>query len=319
MRVHVSDRPDAELLARDPRATFFLQPLWADALRAAFPALSFRYLLLEEDERTTAFLPVVEVPNGPLREVVSMPFGTHGGAVAAPEASADGVGLLHRHFLRMLHSPRVFRFELTTFDPSPVVEADLVRRFGRHLIRSVAPVLALQQGEEAIWAGYDQQVRRSVRRAGKAGVVVDKGRAHFGPFFDLYAQQSREWSVPWHHQRDRLEAMLAVLGDQAEIWVASYEGQPLCGQLALYRPGRDMHFWISGARREARPLAAYHFLLDEIILDAGRRGFTECHFGASLGNPEVEHFKLAYGAVPRPLLRFFHQPRWVGWIQKLRW
>jgi hypothetical protein len=202
---------------------------------------------------------------------------------------------------------------------SPVVEADLVRRLGRHLVRSVAPVLELQQGEEAIWEGYDQQLRRSVRRAGKSGVLVDKGRAHFGTFFDLYTAQSREWSVPWHHQRDRLEAMLAVLGDQAEIWVASYEGQSLCAQLALYRPERDMHFWISGARREARPLAAYHFLLHEIILDAGRRGFTECHFGASLGNPEVEHFKLAYGGAPRPLLRFFHQPRWVGWVQKLRW
>jgi hypothetical protein len=319
MRVHVSDRPDAGLLARDPRATFFLQPVWADALRSAYPTLSFRYLLLEEDGRTTAFLPVVLVPNGPLREIVSMPFGTHGGVVSAPEASAEGLSLLHRHFASLLRSPRVFRFELTTFDPSPVVEADLVRRLGSHLVRSVAPVLELEQGAESIWEGYDPRLRRSVRRAGKAGVVVERGRAHFNTFFELYSGQSREWSVRWHHPQDRLEAMLAVLGDQAEVWIASYEGERLCTQLVLYQPGRDVHFWISGARPESRPLAAYHFLLDEIILDAGRRGFTECHFGASLGNPDVEHFKLAYGAAPRPLLRFFHQPRWVGWIQKLRW
>src|SRR5262245_42370763 len=143
MRVRVSDRPDPELLTRDARATFFLEPRWADALKAAFPALSFRYFLLEENGRTTAFLPVVEVPNGPLREIVSMPFGTHGGPVSTPEVTDEGLGLLHRQFLAMLRSPRVFRFELTTFDPTPQVEADLVRRLGRHLVRSVAPVLNL--------------------------------------------------------------------------------------------------------------------------------------------------------------------------------
>jgi len=276
-------------------------------------------LLLEENGQMTAFLPVVEVPHGPLREIVSMPFGTHGGTVSAPEVSAEGVALLHRHFQKLLRSPRIFRFELTAFDPAPLVESDLVGRLGRHLLPSVAPVLTLEPGDERIWEGYDPRLRRSVRRAGKSGVVVERGHAHFDAFFDLYAGQSREWSIRWHHRRDRLEAMLAVLGNQAEVWIGSYEGQPLCTQLVLYQPGRDVHFWISGARPESRPMAAYHFLLYEIILDAGRRGFTECHFGASLGNPEVEHFKLAFGAAPRPLLRFFHQPRWVEWIQKLRW
>ncbi len=319
MRVTESDHPDPGVLAKDPRATFFFENVWADALRTAFPGLGFRYLVLEEDGQVTAFLPVVEVPHGPLHEVVSMPFGTHGGALAAPEASEAGLGLLHQRFIALLRSPRVFRYELTAYDPPPKMEADLVRRLGRHLVRAVTPVLEVRQGEDAIWNAYDPRLRRSVRRAGKAGVVVEKGASHFGAFFDLYAAQSKEWPLPWHHHRDRLETMLGVLGDRAEIWLGSYEGEPLCAELVLYHPGRDVHFWLSGARPESRPLAAYHFLLDEIILDAGRRGFTECHFGASLGNPGVEHFKLAYGAAPRPLLRFFHQPRWVGWVQKLRW
>ena len=321
MRVNVSDRPDPglELLARNQRATFFFQSVWGEAVRAAFPELRFRFLVLEEEGNVTAFMPVVEVPHGPLREIVSMPFGTHGGALTALEVSAAGLELLHRRFTGMLRSPRVFRYEVTAFDPPPALEAELMRRLGDHLVKSVAPVLELGQGEESIWNAYDPRLRRSVRRAGKTGIVVERGASHFGAFFDLYAAQSREWPLPWHHRRDRLEAMLAVLGDRAEVWIGSYEGEPLCAELVLYQPGRDVHFWLSGARPESRPLAAYHFLLDEIILDAGRRGFTECHFGASLGDPGVEHFKLAYGAAPRPLLRFFHQPRWVGWVQKLRW
>jgi hypothetical protein len=321
MRVRESPVPDPgwSLLAHDPRATFFFQPAWAEALRAALPALIFRYLVLEEENRVTALLPLVEVPNGPLREIVSMPFGTHGGALVATEASASGLSLLYERFVSVLRKRAVFRYELTAYDPPPAVEADLVRRLGRHLVRTLTPVLGLRQGEDAIWNAYDPRLRRSVRRAKKAGVVVEKGASHFGTFFDLYAAQSREWPLPWHHRRDHLEAMLSVLGDRAEVWVGSFEGRALCGELVLYQPGRDVHFWLSGARPESRPLAAYHFLLHEIILDAGRRGFTECHFGASLGNPGIEHFKLSYGAAPRPLLRFFHQPRWVGWVQRLRW
>ena len=321
MKVYESDvlDPGRHLLERDPRATFFFQPEWTAALRTAYPKAVFRYLLLEEDGNVTAVLPVVFVPHGPLREIVSMPFGTHGGAIVASEASPEGIGALHRRFVALTHRPGVFRFELTAYDPPPRVERDLVGKLGGDLVRTQAPVLDLRQGDAAIWRGYDTRLRRSVRRADTVGIDVEHGRSLFPIFFDLYEAQSREWPLPWHHRRERLLEMVEVLGDRADVWVGSLNGQALCAELVLYQPGRDVHFWLSGARPESRPVAAYHFLLDAIILDAGRRGFTECHFGASLGDPGVEHFKLAYGTVPRPLLRFFHQPRWVGWVQRLRW
>jgi GNAT acetyltransferase-like protein len=321
MRVRVSEvlDPARELLARERRATFFFQREWANALRDAYPSLTFKYLVLEEDGRVTAMLPVVQVPHGPLREIVSMPFGTHGGVLSAPEASLPGMELLHARFVAMLRHPGVFRYELTAYDPPAPVEADLLHRLGRDLVRTSVPVLDLAQGEETLWNAYDQRLRRSVRRAEQAGVVAQTGPAQFETFFELYAAQSREWPLPWHHRRERLATMVASLGDRAGIWTGSFAGQPLCAQLVLYQPGRDIHFWLSGARPESRRYAAFHFLLNAIILDAARRRFRECHFGSSLGNPGVEHFKLAYGSVPRPLLRFFHQPRWVGWVQRIRW
>lgn len=321
MRVRESDDldPGRFLLERDPRATFFFQPEWTAALRAAYPAATFRYLFLEEDGDVTAMLPVVRVHHGPLKEIVSMPFGTHGGALLSSDATPAGIDLLHRRFIALARRPSVFRFELSLYDPPASLERDLVQKLGRDLVRTQAPVLDLGQGDEAIWSGYDTRLRRSVRRADTVGVDIEHGLSLFPTFFDLYTSQSREWALPWHHNRERLLEMLAVLGDRADVWVGSLEGRALCAELVLYQPGRDVHFWLSGARPESRPVAAYHFLLDAIILDAGRRGFTECHFGASLGNPGVERFKLAYGAVPRPLLRFFHQPRWVGWVQQLRW
>ena len=318
--IRASEIPEpARALLTDVRATFFFQPEWTAALAAAYPNAEFQYLLLEEDGVITAVLPMVRVPHGPLHEVVSMPFGTHGGPLMSSQASALGLGLLNERFRAMVWRPDVFRFELSTYDPPPHLEADLIAKLGRDLVRSQTPVLELAQGEESIWNGYDTRLRRSVRRADTFGVVVEKGDSWFPTFYDLYASQAQEWPLPWHHRRDRLEKMLAVLGDRAEIWVGLHEGRPVCSELVLYQPGRDVHFWVSGKRPEARPLAAYHFLLNAIILDAGRRGFAECHFGSSLGNPGVERFKLAYGAVPRTLLRFFHQPRWVGWVQQLRW
>jgi lipid II:glycine glycyltransferase (peptidoglycan interpeptide bridge formation enzyme) len=239
--------------------------------------------------------------------------------VVAPEASAAGLAALAQAFRRRVDRAGTVRHELTLFDPQARVRAALEPLLGRHLIETDVPVLDLTPNPEVVWERYDQRLRRSVRRAGQVGVVARRGRDGFETFYRLYAAQAREWPLPWHHRRDRLLRMIDALAERAEIWVGSYEGDPLCAQLVLVHSDREIHFWLSGARPESRKVAAFHFLLHEIILDASQRGIRACHFGTSLGNPGVERFKLAYGAVPRPLVRYFHQPRWVGWIQGMRW
>jgi hypothetical protein len=74
------------LLARDPQATFFQDPVWLEAVRRAYPRFRPLYLLLEEEGVATGYLGMAETRPFGWREWVSNPFGTHGGPVLARDA-----------------------------------------------------------------------------------------------------------------------------------------------------------------------------------------------------------------------------------------
>jgi hypothetical protein len=290
-----------------------------EALVCAYPEIHPRVLVLEEAGTAHGFLPYAEIPRARWREIVSLPFGTHGGPVVSAAASPAGIRALVEAFARRLRAPRVFRHELSVCDPSPALREPLVRALGDRLIESTTQVLDLTGGESALWEGYEQQLRRSVRRAGRAQVTVrPAGPEGLDAFHALYAAQTRSFPIPWSHGLPALRALTASPGIHARFWIASRAGRDLCAQMVLERPDRDLHLWISGADPASRPVAAFHLLLHELILEASRRGFRELHLGSSLGNRGVESFKRAFRPRERPLLRFYHQARWAGWVQALR-
>lgn len=322
-RVIVSpDLPEAArgLLEADPRATLYHHPRWIEALSAAYPRFSASYLVLEEDGEATGMIPLAEATQYRLREVVSMPFGTHGGPVLAPGATAEGVRALTLAFMEQLRGVRTFRFEMTVLDPPAFVRETLNSHLGKHFISSSTLFLDLTPGAEAIWEGYDQRLRRNVRRAAGAGVTVREETAVTGmaSFFELYRAQAKTRPIAWHHSSTALGAIVGALGNDVRIWIAGHEGTDLCAQLVLHHAHREIHFWLSGASPESRSVSAFHYLLHNIIQDASRKGYATCDFGSSMGDRGVERFKRSFGAVDRPLLRFCRQPRWVEWIQRIR-
>lgn len=169
--------------------------------------------------------------------------------------------------------------------------------------------------------GVSAAAPRSVRIAAKAGVTVREksGPAALAAFQPLYAGQSGQWSLTWHHSRDALHRLAEGLGEDLRVWVASREGTDLCAQLGLYHEGRDVYLWISGAAPESRSVFAFHFLLHSLVRDAAGRGFTTCHLGASMDMPGIETFKGSFGAEARPLHRYYRQARWRAWGQRARW
>jgi hypothetical protein len=309
------------LLEADPRATTFLDPSWLEALVAAYPRFRPFHLLLEEGGRVTGVLPAAEARPLGLREIVSLPFGTHGGPLLDPAASEAGIRMLVGRFVELTGRLRTVRFEMTVFDPPAALAGVLDAMLGRHRIEETARVLDLRPGPDALWSAYDQKLRRNVRRAQKAGIWVRRGEgeADREAFFRLYAGQAEERTIAWHHRRPRLEVLFRMLGPRSGIWLAGRGEEILCAQLVLYHEPREIHFWLSGAVRESRPLSAFHLLLHSIVQDAAERGFAACHFGASLGKPGVDRFKRAFSPVARPLVRFYHQPAWVDRIQRVRW
>jgi hypothetical protein len=250
-----------------------------------------------------------------------MPFGTPGGPLVSGDAGSLPVRELVGAFRKHVAGKSTVRFELTVYDPPAYIRQELVNGLGRFLREDHARVLDLTPGGDALLRSYEQQLRRSVRIATRAGVSAgeETGPEALAAFHRLYAAQSREFPLRWHHSRPALAQVMASLGSDARIWMARQEGKPLCGQLALYHQGREVHLWLSGAAPESRPTAAFHFLLHTLVQEAAREGYATCNSGSSLGDEGVDRFKRAFGAVERPLLRFYHQERWIDWVQRMRW
>jgi hypothetical protein len=307
------------LASHDPRATFFLEPGWLAALREGYPQLTPRCLVLEEKGSVSGALPFTVVRRLGLEEVASLPFGTHGGPLLAEGATLAGARSLVEGFVRRVRRRRVFRYEMAVFDPPAGIARPLEDVLGASLAVTPTFVLDLTSGGTAIWENYDQQLRRSVRRGARGGVEVRReGEEGLETFHRLYARQARTFPVPWFHSLGALTAIVRSLGPRVRIWIAARDGMDVCGQLVLERPGREIHLWLSGAVPESRHPPAFHFLLHELILDASRRGFEACHFGASLGNPGVEAFKRSFHPTERPLWRYYRQAGWAARVQSLR-
>lgn len=315
--------PDAArpFLDADPRATFFLDPAWLEAVTGAYPRFRPFHLVLEEAGGVTGVLPVAETRPLGLREFVSLPFGTHGGPILAPTATEAGTVLLLERFAELTGRLRTVRFEMTVYDPPPALEGALDAALGAHRIDERNWVLDLRPGRDALWDGYEQRLRTNVRRARKSGVWIRSGEgdADLATFFRLYSGQAETRSIAWYHRQPQLETLARSLGSRCRIWLAGLGEEALCGQLVLYHEPREIHFWLSGAVPDSRPVSAFHFLLHSIVQDASASGIAACHFGASLGLEGVARFKRAFGTVARPLVRFYHQPAWVDRIQRVRW
>ena len=308
------------LFQEDQRATLYLHPRWMHAVKEAYPRFRSSYLVLREDDHLRGIIPLVEVRQLGLREVVSMPFGTHGGPVLASDVSPQGVQELISRFVTRLKKFGTFRFEMAIFDPSPLVREVLEAALGSHLISATTSVLDLSGGPDQIWQNYEQQVRRSVRRAENSGVVVRQipGKAGIDIFHRLYTEQSKTWPLSWHHSRRALRAIAKAMDGGARTWVAFKGGEELCAQLVLCHE-KEMHLWLSGAHPKSRPLAAFHLLLHTLINDGSRKGFVECNFGTSMNEIGVEKFKRSFGPKDKVLARFYHQSRWAEWVQRRRW
>lgn len=324
IRVYETERFPEEalsLVGHESTSSLFQHPRWMNAVCKAYPRFRPIYLVAEEEGVVVGVTPLVVAEPFGLREVVSMPFGTHGGPVLSPQASRRAVEELNRCFVQRLRSFRTFRYEMTLLDPPQILQDDMHKRLGRRLISGTTMVLDLTPGAEELWNRYDQRLRRSVRIASRSAVVVreEEGSKGLDTFFRLYRDQAKTWELTWHHSREALGVLVNELGSDVKIWVAGLPDRDLCAQLTLYHQHREVYLWLSGALPESRPLAAFHYMLHTGVQDAARRGYRSCNFGSSMGDDGVDRFKKAFGTVEFPLLRFYHQRIWAAWIQRLRW
>jgi FemAB-related protein (PEP-CTERM system-associated) len=164
--------------------------------------------------------------------------------------------------------------------------------------------LALEQDPEQLWKRFKPTVRNQVRKAGKCGLVAERGGAELlGAFFRVYSENMRDLGSPSHSLRF-FEAVLEAFAQQTTIYAVRLEGEVIGAGLTMANGNRLEIPWASSLRRY-NGLCVNHLMYWEILQDACRDGFEWFHFGRSSKDSGPYRFKRQWGAEPVQLHWYF--------------
>ncbi|MEZ0490921.1 GNAT family N-acetyltransferase [Kineococcus sp. TBRC 1896] len=282
-------------------------PRWLDGLTAMGHRDASRLYSLPGGREL--LLPLVARGRGPVAVAASWPHGLgYGGILASdgrvtPEDSALVAADAARHRgLRLSVAP-------SPWAPCWTAPPTGARAQDHHLTQ----VLPLPGPRGGAWAGYSTNVRRSVRRAERAGLEVrrDVGGTVLADFDRLYRLSVDRWALAGGkplalarvHARfaeppRHLAALAQVLGDAFVTWSAWREGEPVASIVVLH--GSDHAFYWRGAMDRALAArthanALLHHLAIEESQAAGHRFYS---FGESDEGSPLAEYKAKFGAAP---------------------
>jgi CelD/BcsL family acetyltransferase involved in cellulose biosynthesis len=269
-----------------PDATAFHTAAWARVLERSY-GYRPRYLAIRREGRISALLPLMEVAS-PLtgRRGVSLPFTD----CCEPLTSVDGDDQeLSDAACRMARESGWRYLELrggVAGDPAPGA------------LRYFTHRLALDRGEEALWAGLDGSVRRAIRKARDSGVTVRTASdpASLAIFYRLHCRTRKRLGVPPQPIRffENIRRHLLEEG-LGTMFVASRGGEPIAAAIHLHFGGQVMFKYGASDLRyqQLRPNNLVMWEAIRVFAAAGRR---DLHMGRNEpDNPGLRRYKLSWG------------------------
>jgi hypothetical protein len=316
------------VLAADPGAVINQTPGWFEATLSTMRATDASRMYLLEDGRRLVLPMVRRSPLPGLTLDSSVHFGD---LLATGGVRAEDVGYVVRDLQASRQAARIRL--ISHYGNADKWEA------GRPAGASAQPrsvhVLDLDGGFSRVWQQrFDKPARRSVRRAEKSGLVVERdttGRLT-STFYSVYrewlAEKASESNVPrWLAGRvvtgrqeplELFQAMATELGDACRQWVAWHAGEPVAVNISFVH-GEHALTWRGFSRKElAAPVRANNLLQKLAIEDACEAGCRFYSMGQSGGVPSLERFKEGMGATPRPAPEYLIERLPVSRLIRLR-
>ncbi len=299
-------RAGRELLAHHPAASIFHSPGWLNALRQTYGYEPF-VVTTSGGSTLENGLVACHVKGWTSGRVVSLPFSDHCDPLVATAAEfSEGVTSLFEHARRsgacavemrptpafaeefckpgagMLQPANTFRFHHIDLRED---EAELFRRF------------------------HHSSTRRAIRRAEREGLIYEVGTSDrlLASFYRLLRMTRRRHGLPpqplaWFRN------LLANLGDQVSIHLASHDGQPIAGMVTLSFK-KTTYYKYGGSDAAQHRLGGMPFLFWRVMKDAKRRGFEVLDLGRSdIDQAGLIAFKDHLGAA-QSTLTYYRHPR----------
>jgi hypothetical protein len=301
-----------EVYASDVEAMPTQSPQWLDCLTAdgRFEDASRLY---ETTDGQLAVLPLVRSKfGGSFATVHSFPASWGYGGLISAGTTVDP--MVVSAVFRDLLSLNSIRAHLR---PNPLYAPVWAAAAGSSRISAVpsrAHILDLEGGFEVVWQSrFKSAVRRAVRRAEEAGVVVetDCTGALVPVFYELLLKSFDRWAARQHEPRllarlrgsrrdslQKFQTIARILGDRCQISVAWYDGRPAAAILVL-RGGGVAHYTRGAMDADAAvPVKVNNLLHKTAVSAACRDGCHRYHMGDSGFSAGLAQFKSQFGAQP---------------------
>ena len=255
---------------------------WRDVMQRVY---GHECLYLEArgaDGALRGVLPLVRVRSALFGHyLVSMPFLNYGGPLGDDEA----VRALVARAAEIARADRVKLLELRSRAPLPI---DLPVSH-----RKITVVLDLPPDAKTLFAGFDSNVRRRVRRSQKAGVTVRFGLDQVVPFYEVFARHMRDLGTPSHSRR-LFETVAEVFPD-AWFGCAYHEEQPIAG-IGGFVWGSEFEVTWASALIAYKEMAANMHLYWAFMERAIDERLTTFNFGRCTPDGGTHRFKKQWGS-----------------------
>lgn len=277
-----------------PGARPYHHPGWARTIAESYGFEPFVLALGAADAALDAGIPIVPV-GGRVRSRrwVALPF-------------TDAMGPLSTNGTSPLEFGRLVESSAREAGVSSVeIRAPLQAGAEHETTRGVEHTLALSD-PDALFAGFQSQVRRNIRKAEKSGLtirVADDPKDLTHVYFDLHAETRRRLGVPTQPRR-LFEALWTHMVEPGLgfVLLAIHEGRPVAGAVFLDWNGRVVYKFGASAQRYW-PLRPNNLIFWEAIRRGCESGARELDFGRSdLEDEGLRAFKASWGAVEEPLV-----------------
>jgi hypothetical protein len=296
-----------QLAATDPEILVTQTPAWTDCLSAVTGARDVSRLYEFGDGRRLV-LPLVRPRLRPGVES-SFPAAWGFGGLVGPAPRSDEI----RAVLADLRARPTMSVRIR---PNPLQHDvwSAARPEGIVTLRRRAHVLDLRDGFDAVWRrAFSGRARNHVRRAERSGVTVEldaEGRL-VPVFHDLFLRSVDRWARRQHEPRrlarlragrrdpvEKIQRLVADLGDASRLWVARVDGRPAAAILVLQ--AANAHYTRGVMDVDVAGPARANYLLHRVAIEAAcRDGCRAYHMGETGTSSSLAQFKESLGARPR--------------------
>lgn len=218
------------------------------------------------------------------------PYG-YGGFIFSREPNDEETTALSEDFTGILKANNIisvfFRFH-------PILRNAVFSRNMCEVIDLGKTISLDLKDEETIWSNIISKNRNVIRKAEKSGVEIHHGKGLdlLSKFKDIYDETMRSDNANEYYffKEDFYKSIDEDLNDNYEVFYATL-GEEIISMAIIIFDNAQLHYHLSGSRREYRSYAPSNLLLYRVALWGMEKGYRTFHLGGGVGSGEDQLFK----------------------------